>query len=342
MSDAGLADLPMLPGDPSDVALLLADMSLFAGMPKGELADFASAFERVELEAGEVLWRQATPVDGLHVIVSGEGQVCRRLPGERELEIARIGPGDVLGEIPLLGGGTHSATVRALTPASLLFLDRSEFTARMHSRQPGALELRRRIVAIACDRLRRLYDGLVAMAVEAGARGPLPPDVAAPGSVGSPPGCEVEPPPLEYVLRLPLFRGLNPELVSALLQVGTTLHVPRGCVIVAEGTRPSAFYVTLNGAVEEVLAHGMSKCRVSFAGPGRAFGFLGLLDGGRATMNAIARERSTILAIGQHDFDTLLRAGEERSRAFAAAVESDLMLSLREAERPMCWRAGAG
>src|SRR5215213_8589414 len=141
MSDAGLAAVPMREDDPVDVALLLGDMPLFAGTPKDELTGFASAFERLELEAGELLWRQGTPVDGLHVIVSGEAQICRRLPGERELELARIGAGEVLGEIPLLGGGTHSASVRALTPASLLFLDRAEFNARMQSREPGALEL---------------------------------------------------------------------------------------------------------------------------------------------------------------------------------------------------------
>jgi CRP-like cAMP-binding protein len=331
MSDAGLAHEPTCPDDPLDIALLLNDMPLFAGAANEALADLVPAFERLELDAGELLWRQGTPVDGLHVIISGEAQVCRRLPGERELELARIGAGDVLGEIPLLGGGTHSASVRALTPASLLFLDRAEFNARMQARQPGALELRRRIVAIACDRLRRLHGGLISAAVEAGAHEPVASDVAAFSRAGPPPGCEVDAAPLEYVLRLPLFRGLNAALVATLLEVGRTLHVPRGCVILAEGTRPTTFYVTLNGAVEDVLAQGMLRYRVSFAGPGRSFGFLGLLDGGRATTHSIARERATILAIEQNDFEALIHSSGERVRAFAAAVESDLMATLREA-----------
>ena len=283
------------------------------------------------------MWRQGTPVDGLHVVVSGEAQVCRRLPGERELELARIGPGDVLGEIPLLDGGTHSASVRALTPASLLFLDRAEFDARMLSRQPGALELRRRIVAIACDRLRRAHGALI----EPGAEPPLGRWQTRPAAWARQPGTEVAQPPLGYVARLPLFRDMPAALVATLLEVGATRHMPRGEVVVRAGATPATFYLTLNGAVEDVLAAGAAEIRVGFAGPGRAFGYLGLLDGGMATATSVARERSTILAIGAAEFRTLLQAGDGRPGTFATAVERDLMIGLRQAERPICWLCGA-
>jgi CRP-like cAMP-binding protein len=48
------------------------------------------------------------------VLVGGEVRVSRSLPGQRELAVARLGPGAVMGEIPLLGGGSHSATVHAV------------------------------------------------------------------------------------------------------------------------------------------------------------------------------------------------------------------------------------
>src|SRR4051794_3972123 len=156
MSDAATSVSPPRPPGPADVAALLSAMPLFRGASAEQVADIATAFEVVQLDAGAVLWRQAGLVEGLHVLVSGEAQVCRRLPGEREIEIARLRPGDVMGEIPLLGGGTHSATVRTLTPAMLLFLDRSEFSARMLSGLPGAVALQGRIVAIVCARLRRV------------------------------------------------------------------------------------------------------------------------------------------------------------------------------------------
>jgi len=316
MSDAGTLTSP----EARDVASLLADVPLFAGIPPEDLAEFAAAFVRVELGAGEVLVRQGDEVDGLHVLVSGTVQVSRRLPGERELEIARLGPGAVMGEMALLGGGTRGATVRAVAPCSGLFLDRAEFRARMVSRRPSALELRRRIVAIACDRLRSVHAAL---------RGPEALDSAGPAVIGEP----VALPPRTYLARLPFFRDLHEDVVTELLDAGETLHVARGGVLVAEGRSASRCFVVLNGAVENVVARAGGTLRVGFAGPGTAFGYLGLLDGLPASATSLTRERSTLLAIGAGDFDALLRGNDERSRAFAGVIEHDLMASLRTAER---------
>lgn len=332
MSDAGAAVVAPFPDNVPEIARLLDEMPLFGRMPSEELVDFASAFNRLTLDAGELLWRQGTAVEGLHVVVDGEAQVCRALPGERELELARIGAGDVLGEIPLLGGGTHSASVRALSPMALLFLDREEFNSRMLARQPGALELRRRIVAIACDRLRRLHHAL-ALSAPSAADG----RVLAPARVPSARGTAATLPPLEYVSRLPLFRRLNSHCVSMLLELGRAVHVPRGHLFVDEGAHPPAFFITLRGAVEDVLQAGGSELRVGLCGPGRAFGYLGLLDGSTASVASVARERSTVLAIDAQRFAGMMSACEGRARAFRDAVEADLMLSLRDAEKPVCW-----
>jgi CRP-like cAMP-binding protein len=83
MSDArGLGALSPPVAAP-DVASLLEDVPLFADIPAEDLEEFASAFARVEVAAGEMLWRMGTEVEGLHVLLSGEVQVSRRLPGQR-------------------------------------------------------------------------------------------------------------------------------------------------------------------------------------------------------------------------------------------------------------------
>ncbi|MDX6679008.1 MAG: family transcriptional regulator, cyclic receptor protein [Solirubrobacteraceae bacterium] len=309
----------------ADVASLLKDVPLFGDIPAEDLDEFASAFVRVELAAGELLWRQGTEVEGLHVLLSGRVQVCRCLPGERELELARLGAGAVMGEIPLLGGGTHSAMVRAVSPCSLLFLDRAQFHARMVSRRPSALELRRRIVAIACDRVRVVHAAL---------RGFEQPTPASPSRGWSVPSGEPAAPPTRtYLARLPFFRGLAEDVVTALLDAGETLHMAPRSTIVPEGTRSSCCFVVLNGAIEDVVPRDGGTIRVGFAGPGHATGYLGLLDGRPASATSVARERSTLLAISARDFDALMQRGDERSQAFVAAIERDLMGSLRTAER---------
>jgi CRP-like cAMP-binding protein len=309
----------------TDLGGLLAGIALFRGIGDEDLGDMMGAFEHQELQPGEILWRQTAPSDGLYVLLEGNVQVCRRLPGERELELARLGAGEVLGELPLLGGGPRTATVRALGTCSLLYLSRAEFEARTMSGCSSALELRRRIVAIACARLRRGLAAFAGAVDGAGRRG---------GAARSE-GTRAEPvkdePPMAYLSRLPVFEALEPDLLTELLASGTLRAVPQGHVIQRVGSQPGACYITLRGAVEDVLRRG--DPRVGFAGPGRAFGYLGLLDGEPAPVTSVARERSLILAIDGDDFARLVRSPGARSRAFAAAIEMDLIRSLDLEER---------
>jgi CRP-like cAMP-binding protein len=323
---------------PGRLAEALRAVPLFAGMPDEDLGDFASAFTPVELAADEVLWRQGTPVDGLHILLSGEARVTRRLPGEREIEVARLGAGAVMGEIPLLGGGTHSAGVRADTPCTLAFLDRRDFHARMQLGRPGALLVKRRIVEIACARVRSDH-----AAIAASLAGDAASADAGPAPAGGVAAMAAERAPSHaYASRLPFFQGFGTGLVASLFDRGETRRIaPRGTLL-EEGATATHCYITLNGAVEDVLRRGSRSIRVRLAGPGRASGYLGLLDGGRATATSVARERTVVLAIDAREVGALMEGTDDLGRAFAAALERDLMGTLRSTASPKAQLAGVG
>ncbi|MGI8605679.1 MAG: cyclic nucleotide-binding domain-containing protein, partial [Gaiellaceae bacterium] len=142
-------------------------------------------------------------MNGLHVIAKGLVQVSARLPGDREVELATLGVGEVLGEIPLIDGGTRTATVRAVEPTTTLFLGRADFTALVSRLHPTAFTLKRRIAAIACERLRKRYAALAASLGD----GPAPA-----ANAGDPPRetaedalDSVERPSLKYPRQLHLF-----------------------------------------------------------------------------------------------------------------------------------------
>ena len=329
-----LATIATPAGEVRSLAAMLAIVPLFAGMSEEDVLDFASVFEPVELAAGEVLWRQATPVRGLHVLLAGEARVTRRLPGEREIEVARLGPGAVMGEIPLLGGGTHSATVRAESHCSLVFLPRKDFNARMQSGRQSALVLKRRIVGMVCARVRSDHTSLGAATRGTGA--------TVGGDRRRPGRDPVVTTSTAYVSRLPFFARLGAEFVPPLLAGNEVLGFPARSVIHEEGEPPSHCYITLNGAVEDVLRRKGAATRVRFAGPGRAFCYLGLLDGGPATATSVARERSVVLAIDADAFHAMLRSGDHLGRAFAAAVEHDLMDMLRSVASPKAHLSAGG
>ena len=77
---------------------------------------------RVELAAGEWLFRQGDPADSMYVVESGRLDVV-----VGEVAVRRLGPGAQLGELALLTGGHRSAAVRAHRDSTLLALSRAEF-----------------------------------------------------------------------------------------------------------------------------------------------------------------------------------------------------------------------
>ncbi len=306
----------------------LAVLPLFSGLADDEVEALAQVTRVVEVPQGDDLWREGDQADGLYVIVSGRVTVDTRLPADREVEIATLGPGGVLGEIPLLGGGRRWATVRVLEDSRLLFLGRPEFGALVSGASPGALVVRSRLIALVCDRLRQRHEVLAEW-------------------LGGEPHVQPEPPPAtptrrdgatrpreEYLLRLPFFRKLDRASAVDVLRRGVIVDLPVSSVVVAEGALANGCWITLNGAVEELIRRGERVIRVSLAGPGHAFGYLGLLDGRPASVAAATRERSRLLFLPPDEFEALFDTTALGAGAFREAIQRDLVRALRASWRP--------
>jgi CRP/FNR family cyclic AMP-dependent transcriptional regulator len=315
---------------------LLATLPLFSGLVDDELEALARVVRLVEAPQGNDLWREGDEADGMYVIVSGRATVDTRLPAEREVEIATLGPGGVLGEIPLLGGGRRWATVRVLEDSRLLFLGRPEFSALVSGASPGALIVRRRLLALVCDRLRQRHEALAEWL------GGKPPVQAEP-PVATPARPSDAPPPREdYLLRLPFFRKLDRTSALDVLRRGVIVDLPVSTVIAAEGALADGCWITLNGAVEELIRRGDRVIRVSLAGPGHAFGYLGLIDGQPASVAAATRERSRLLFLHPDEFEELFDATVLGAGAFREAIQRDLVRGLRASWRPQARLAVGG
>jgi CRP-like cAMP-binding protein len=309
----------------SEVVDFLATVPLFDGIPESELADLAELLRRRDAPVGEVLWTQGDEPLGMLLIVDGRVTVSLRLPGEREVEVASMGHGELLGEIPLLDGGRHSGTARVSEPASLLSLSRADFAVLVSRRHPTAFALKRRIAGVACARLRQQ---LAAVASSLGDSAPAEPPAGA--------AAELEfcgPPNSAYVRRLATFRAFDSLALWGFLTAGRFARCPAGRTVVAEGTTSTACYLTINGAVEKVILRGR-RIRIGLAGPGQAFGYETLIDGGPSPAAATTRERTLMLVLPQDAFDRLFHGEEPGSHVFLDVILRDLMAALRQALRP--------
>jgi CRP-like cAMP-binding protein len=312
--------------DDRAVAGFLATVPLLEGVPDEELAELARVMRRRDLRAGEVLWREGDEASSMLLVVDGAVSVSLRLPGERAVEFGRLGRGEVLGEIPLLDGGKHAATARAVEPTRLLSLSRADFAALVSRRHPTAFALKRRLAGVACARLREQLAGL-AESLGGGDAGHPAADARA----------ELEfcgPPDSRYVRRPANFRAFDSLALWGFLTAGRYARCPAGRTLVAEGEPSTACYVTINGAVERVIVRGGRRIRVGLAGPGLAFGYESLIDGAPSPVTATTRERTLLLVLPQAAWERLFHGEDSGSHVFLDVVLRDLMATLRQALRP--------
>jgi CRP-like cAMP-binding protein len=314
----------------------LASVPLFAGIPEAELADLSRLLRRREYDTGQILWREGDVAVGLVLVLDGQVSLSLSLPGERTVDLRRVGPAELLGEVPLIDGGNHSATAQASEPTSVLVLRRNDFAGLVSRQHRTAFAIKRRIASVACGRLRTQ---LATLASSLDAQGSGSRSREAKPLAG---GLEFRgAPDSRYVSRLAAFRGFDTLALWGFLTAGRYAQCPAGRTLVAEGTEAPACYLTINGAVEKVIIRGGCRIRVGLAGPGQAFGYESLIDGEPAPTTATTRERTLMLVLPRDAFNRLFYGETAGSHVFIDVINRDLIASLRQSLRPQAWLASS-
>ena len=99
---------------------------LFAGLDRPTIAGILGRLSRRRYDAEQHLCRQGDAGDSLYLIMDGLVEVWLEQDGERRL-IARLRPGDAVGEMSLLTGEPRAASVVAAVPTEILELDAKTF-----------------------------------------------------------------------------------------------------------------------------------------------------------------------------------------------------------------------
>jgi CRP/FNR family cyclic AMP-dependent transcriptional regulator len=307
----------------------LATVPLLEGLEAAYLAELARAMRRRTVREGDLLWRQGDTAKEMVFVVEGGVSVSQHLPGDRTVEMAEAGPGDTLGEIALLDGGENTMSARVTDTVTLLVLSRVDFAALVARQDPSAFTLRRRLAALTTGRLRALLRRLSLSLGGEAASGPAEDAARA--------FADLEwcgPPDSKYVRRMANFHEFDPLALWGFLTAGRYARCPPGRNLLAEGAPSTACYLTINGAVEKVLVRGDRRIRVALAGPGKAFGYESLIDGGGSPFTAISRERALLLVLPREPFERLFYGEDAGSRVFLDVIQRDLVTAVRQALRP--------
>jgi CRP/FNR family cyclic AMP-dependent transcriptional regulator len=100
----------MAHGEKRELVAKLSEYATFADCSKDDVSALVDVGDRFTLPAGWPLVQEGIPADACYVLTEGEARVFH----QRE-QIATLGPGDLVGEMALLGGGQRRATVTSST-----------------------------------------------------------------------------------------------------------------------------------------------------------------------------------------------------------------------------------
>lgn len=128
------------------------------GVPEEDVRQLLSIARRRTFRRGEVVFHVHDPADTLHLIVSGRFAVRVATPVGDVAILAVLGPGDIVGELGLIGGESRrAATVEALEPGETRSVHRPDWE-RLRREHPSVGDV---LTAILAERLRRVNTHLL-------------------------------------------------------------------------------------------------------------------------------------------------------------------------------------
>ena len=132
--------------------LALREVPLFRELRSVDLKRVADAATEHVYPDGTLIAERGDPGDAMHVVVSGDVRVLVD-EGDRVVEVARRGPGYIVGEMAVLTEEPRMAALVASGDVRTLSIDRARFQRILRERPDAALAVMREL----CARLRDVH-----------------------------------------------------------------------------------------------------------------------------------------------------------------------------------------
>ena len=100
---------------------------LFSTLSSADASAFAAITEEKEFSAGESLVRQAEATHAAYIIIEGFIKIYRTTKEGKNVWLAMVGPGALVGELGLFDDNVRSATVEAMQPMKTLMVQQPHF-----------------------------------------------------------------------------------------------------------------------------------------------------------------------------------------------------------------------
>ena len=156
---------------------LLRSVSIFRELTDEEIAAFSQLLTLRDVPARERIIEEGTAVTALYIICDGVVHV-RRLAQKRELLLGRLGVGGFFGEINLFDPGVATASIYAMKPTRVAFVNYESLRDFMKANPATGYKIVTAMITEMARRLRQTSARLVNSVYWSSAEASIPPHQA--------------------------------------------------------------------------------------------------------------------------------------------------------------------
>jgi CRP/FNR family transcriptional regulator, dissimilatory nitrate respiration regulator len=125
----------------------------------------------------------------------------------------------------------------------------------------------------------------------------------------------------DVITSLPLFEGIQPDLLCRLLADANTISRPRNTLLFGAGDAADCFYIVLDGAVKLfALSQDGRETIVEIFGPATTFAEAAMLSTGKFPLHAEVIEDATLIRVGRRAFLSTLNSDHSLAYRMLAAL----------------------
>ena len=134
----------------------LKEVTLFRELSDGDIEVVGSVLKEAFYKQGSVVWEEDTPEQGLHIIDHGKVRVCRKTREGHKQVLAVLKENNFYGELSILDGRSHSASVEALEDTKVFILHKSSVDKMLQDNPQIAFSILRVMTIEICELLRQM------------------------------------------------------------------------------------------------------------------------------------------------------------------------------------------
>lgn len=320
--------LPNVTTDNTQKRDILRRVRVFADLGDAECDAVLAVLRARRGLPGDVLFRQGDAGHCLMIVLDGHLVASVASPSGEEI-VARLGPGEIVGEMAFVDAEPRSATVSAPAGATILEFSRAAMASLQHDAPRVAAAIQRNVLA---DVARRLRDAGEKLADGGGG----PPSMRGSGPESRRAGRGLT---VDQLRGVPALAEYSPEDLELLAYIATLRSFAPREVLMQEGSEGDACWLLLTGAVD-VTRTGVSTTLATL-GPGALVGQLALLDRAPRSATVTAVRETHALEVRANAFSNLLKASSPVALRFQEQVALAGVRQLRAATRKLAEAAAA-